>query len=183
MAETEQQTWLREALRSNERILTLMQGLAANGCAFVKPGQISVSPCKDSPNLAGGFHPQVGIRLCEEFMNTKEILEDTLTHELVHAYDWCTMDWDLNNLHHQACSEVRAGLLSGDCRLTMELRRGKFPMKLGQRRIDDCVKRRAILSLLGNPNCRDREQAKAAVEKVFESCSKDKAPFSDAVPL
>ncbi|KAI9340882.1 peptidase M76, partial [Obelidium mucronatum] len=69
-------------------------------------------------------------------MYSKEALEDTLTHELVHAFDWCTMNWDLTNCFHQACSEVRAGLLSGDCRIMLELKRGKFPHKFGQERIN-----------------------------------------------
>lgn len=38
------------------------------------------------------------------------------------------------------------------------------------------MKRRALLSVLGNPNC-DEIKAKMAVDKVFDVCYKDTAPF------
>ncbi len=33
-------------------------------------------------------------------------MNDTLTHELVHTYDYCRADVDWDNLEHLACSEV-----------------------------------------------------------------------------
>ncbi|KAJ3202533.1 Nephrocystin-4, partial [Entophlyctis luteolus] len=169
----------------DERITTLLKALADSGCAF-KPANISVEPCRDALTSAGGvFHPAVGvreqqrppIRLCEENMLFKEQLEDTLTHELVHAYDWCTANWDLTNCRHQACSEVRAGLLSAECRMALELARGRVPVQLGMKRIEACVKRRAVLSLTANPWCSDLAAAKAAVDAVFPACAADRAPF------
>ncbi|KAI8842320.1 peptidase M76 [Chytriomyces cf. hyalinus JEL632] len=171
-----QNAWLQEALESNDKVMHLMQSLANSGCAFTRK-HITVGSCADTPNYAGGFHPLIGIRLCEENLRTREILEDTLTHELVHAYDWCTMNWLLSDLRHQACSEIRAGLISGDCRMAMELMRGRLPSKFGAKRIAECVKRRAVLSLLGNPSCSGREEASAIVDKVYSSCSKDTSPF------
>lgn len=34
-------------------------------------------------------------------------MEDTLAHELVHAFDHCRFKVDWGNLRHHACSEVR----------------------------------------------------------------------------
>ena len=34
-------------------------------------------------------------------------MNDTLTHELVHAYDYCRVNIDWNNLEHLACTEAR----------------------------------------------------------------------------
>lgn len=39
-----------------------------------------------------------------------------------------------------------------------------------------CVKRRAELSVTGNPNCAG-EKGKAAIEEVFATCYADTAPF------
>jgi mitochondrial inner membrane protease ATP23 len=36
-------------------------------------------------------------------------MEDTLTHELVHAYDHCKFDVKWDDLRHHACSEVSEG--------------------------------------------------------------------------
>ncbi|KAJ3031858.1 UNVERIFIED_CONTAM: hypothetical protein HDU68_011617 [Siphonaria sp. JEL0065] len=71
----------REWVKENERIMTLMKGLASNKCAFSKDN-IDIKQCNDNPNIAGGFHPIVGIVLCREYLYTKEVLEDTLTHEV-----------------------------------------------------------------------------------------------------
>lgn len=38
-------------------------------------------------------------------------MEDTLAHELVHAFDHCRFKVDWGNLRHHACSEVRQGVL------------------------------------------------------------------------
>ena len=59
-------------------------------------------------------------------------MNETLTHELVHSYDYCRAQLDWNNLKHLACTEVgvvyyevgvvllflaqiRAANLSGEC--------------------------------------------------------------------
>ena len=34
---------------------------------------------------------------------------DTLTHELVHAFDHCRAHVDFNDIHHLACTEVNIG--------------------------------------------------------------------------
>jgi inner membrane protease ATP23 len=56
----------------------------------------------------------------------------------------------------------------------MELLRGNFALR-GQHQ--KCVKRRAELSVGMNPHCARPGQAKQAVEKVFDACFKDTAPF------
>lgn len=33
-------------------------------------------------------------------------MNETLTHELVHSYDYCRAKLDWNDLHHLACTEV-----------------------------------------------------------------------------
>ena len=73
--------------------------------------------------------------------------------------------------------QVRAANLSGDCHLKQEWARGNFGIK-GQHKI--CIRRRAELSVSMNPYCKGR-RARDAVNRVFEPCFKDTAPF-DRIP-
>jgi len=126
---------------------------------------------------SGGFHPELGILLCQNKLQSQSHAEDTLTHELVHAYDHCRFDVDWSDLRHHACSEIRASTLSGECRMMNEfLKHGH--MKFG-RGHQDCVRRRATLSVMGNPNCKNREMAENVVNQVFEHCFNDTRPFDE----
>lgn len=78
---------------------------------------------------------------------------------------------------HSKLSQVRAANLSGDCHLKQEWARGNFGIK-GQHKV--CIRRRAELSVSMNPYCQGKA-AKAAVDKVFDSCFADTAPF-DRIP-
>ena len=64
-------------------------------------------PC--GPTVAGGFDPeQTQVVLCENNIYSQGHMNDTLTHELVHAYDHCRAHVDWNNLQHIACTEVQS---------------------------------------------------------------------------
>jgi len=124
---------------------------------------------------AGGFHPDLGILLCENRIYSKWHLEDTLTHELVHAYDHCKFDVNWADLRHHACSEIRASSLSGECRMMNQIARNKiFNFSKGHQK---CVRRRAVLSVRANPNCKSDEQAVQVVNEVFDKCFNDTRPF------
>ncbi|CCD27353.1 putative metalloprotease NDAI_0K01620 [Naumovozyma dairenensis CBS 421] len=126
---------------------------------------------------SGGYHPDFGILLCQNRLRDKWHLEDTLSHELIHWYDQLKWEVDWLNLKHHACSEIRASNLSGECRFWQEFkRRGGFTFKIAKGQ-QECVKRRAILSVMGNPNCKDKEHAERIVEEVWESCFNDTRPF------
>ena len=45
-----------------------------------------------------------------------------------------------------------------------------------------CVRRRAVLSVMANPNCKDKESAERAVNEVWESCFNDTRPFDEVCP-
>lgn len=57
----------------------------------------------------GGFSPDHGILICANLMRDRSHLEDTLAHEMVHAWDhlrW-KVDWaGRMDLRHSACTEV-----------------------------------------------------------------------------
>ncbi|GAD98294.1 hypothetical protein NFIA_083300 [Paecilomyces variotii No. 5] len=56
---------------------------------------------------AGGFDPDYGIQICANEMRDQGHLEDTMAHEMVHAYDHLRfkLNWT-DNLRHAACTEV-----------------------------------------------------------------------------
>ena len=130
-------------------------------------------------DLTGGFDSEdASVVLCQNHLVAKNGMEleqvnQTMVHELLHAYDQCRahVDWSVCDQH--ACSEVRAAGLSGECDWKHELNRGNFNIA-GQHQA--CVRRRAELSLQMNPNCAGA-QAAEAVERVFVRCYKDTAPF------
>lgn len=123
----------------------------------------------------GGFHPQDGILLCANWIRDKWHLEDTLTHELVHAYDYLKFKVDLSDLQHHACTEIRASMLSGECRLFNEIQKTGFA-NFGSK-FQSCIKRRAILSVAANPYCKDTKDAENVVNSVWSSCFNDTRPF------
>jgi inner membrane protease ATP23 len=47
-------------------------------------------------------------------------------------------------------------------------------------RVQECVRRRAIISVRAHPDCPDDETAERVVNEVFESCVKDTRPFDEA---
>ncbi|KAK9447662.1 Atp23p [Limtongia smithiae] len=130
--------------------------------------------------VAGGFNPHMGIMLCQNYVLSKTHVEDTLAHELIHVYDEMKFHVDWMNLKHHACSEIRASNLSGECRMMNQIVRYKQFKFV--RHHQDCVRRRAVLSLMGNPNCKDRDHAEKVVDQVWDSCFKDTRPFDEIYP-
>ncbi|EDO15441.1 hypothetical protein Kpol_1027p15 [Vanderwaltozyma polyspora DSM 70294] len=145
----------------------------------LKPFDESKIICDICPEWkSGGFHPDLGILICQNRIRNKWHLEDTLAHELVHQFD--NLKWKVNwlNLKQHACSEIRASSLSGECRFGQEFARRGFGFKIANGH-QECVKRRAILSVMGNPNCKDRAEAELVVNEVWDSCFNDTRPFEE----
>ncbi|KAI9359548.1 peptidase M76 [Zopfochytrium polystomum] len=125
---------------------------------------------------SGGFSPGMGVVLCQNRFTSRQHMEDTLTHELIHAYDFCTTKINFNNCEQHACTEIRAANLSGECKFTREVGRGYFALA---KHHQVCVRRRAILSLKQNPSCAGPNVAEDAVRAVWNSCFRDTAPFDE----
>ncbi|CUM64019.1 uncharacterized protein PRCAT00001607001 [Priceomyces carsonii] len=139
----------------------------------IDKSKIACDVCSETKG--GGFHPEMGILLCANWIRNKWQLEDILAHELVHAYDHLKFKVDVSDLRHHACTEIRASMLSGECRLFNEIKKtglGNFGGKF-----QECIKRRAILSVSANPACKNEEEAKKAVNSVWQSCFNDTRPF------
>lgn len=105
-------------------------------------------------------------------VHSVEDAERFLKHELIHAFDDVRGNLDPSDCFHNACSEIRAARLSGDCVVTKELKSGNIDiMSSGIK----CVQKKAIMAVENNPICRgfgDR-----AVEKMMPKCFSDYQPF------
>lgn len=112
-------------------------------------------------------------------------MRDSLSHELLHAYDVCRIKFDKNSCTHVACAEVRAANLSGECRPLREFLRLKIlppPLNYDGSHFRGhhmkCVKRRVHASLKESPAC-SSSKIDEVLESVFKSCLSDTAPFID----
>ncbi|KAF8477063.1 peptidase M76 family-domain-containing protein [Kalaharituber pfeilii] len=139
------------------------------------PEIIRCLPC--DKYQSGGFSPSHGILLCQNRLLSRKHAEDTIAHEMIHMYDHLRFNVDWMDLRHHACSEIRASSLSGECRWTREaFGRGVWDFT---RHHQDCVRRRATLSVRGHPKCKDDVHAAKVVNQVFESCFTDTRPFDE----
>lgn len=84
-------------------VVFMMKHLELAGCPFPADA-IQCHPCPEWS--AGGFSPEFGVLLCQNRMLSKKHVEDTLAHEMLHAFDHCRFKVDWSNLRHHACSEV-----------------------------------------------------------------------------
>lgn len=168
------QKYLDKLLKTSPMVKFLLDAIAKSSCPHPK---IRCIPCPPSTEANGMYDPEIGVTLCENWIKDGITAEDTLAHELIHAYDYCRVKFDKDSCRHNACSEIRAANLSGDCKWSREIFRGNFEKVVGQHQ--RCVKRRAILSLKSNPACKDCKDVDKLVEEVFSVCFADTAPFLD----
>ncbi len=117
------------------------------------------------------FAKRGSIVLLEEMLRERDDVERAVRHELVHAFDDARGEIEPTNCYHQACSEIRAARLSGDCFIGEEIKRGRVGTVSGR----DCCQRRAILAVENNPLCRGF--GARSVEVVMPRCYRDFEPF------
>ena len=153
----------------------LRQRLAKAGCP-VSDNFFKASECKGAHGV-GGFVPGSGVLVCSNYMRIQDEVDQVVIHELINAFDDCravNIDW--SDCAHQACSEIRAGHLSGDCHFKRELLRGHMKLRGHE---PECIKRRVLKSLSSNPNCAG-SAAEDSMEAVWDICYNDTKPFDRA---
>ena len=167
-------------MRIYPNVRFMMDSLAALGRP-VDPEFVQCAKCPDGAAAAGGYIPSQGfIVLCQQWVAKQPgEVENTLVHEMIHAYDDTRAIVNWNDLTQHACTEIRAANLSGDCNFERELSRSNInPLRFagtGKR----CVRRRAQLSVAMHPDCPDEAAARAAVDRAWDICYKDVAPFDE----
>lgn len=147
-----------------------------SGSASLTPANVHCRRC-ESGSQSGGFSPDHGILLCANEFRSRGHLEDTLAHEMVHAYDHLRFRLDPEDLRHAACMEIRASMLSGECRFSREFfSRGQWSVT---QQLQECVRRRAARSVAARKACGGLEQAERVVDEVWGSCFGDTRPFDE----
>ena len=173
-------TLVDKALTSCPKIKFMRQALTALG---VKEDAelIKCIQCPDGVAAAGGYVPSSKeVLLCQQWVvEAPGEVENTIVHEMVHAYDDARAFFDWNDLTQHACSEIRAANLSGDCTFSREFDRGNIGPRNFAAAGQHCVRRRAQLSVAMHPGCKDEETARLAVERAWRVCYHDRAPFDD----
>ncbi|KAJ2904605.1 Mitochondrial inner membrane protease atp23 [Zalerion maritima] len=134
----------------------------------------------DVVRRGGGFSPFYGIEICANEIRNRGHLEDTIAHEMVHAYDLLRWKVDFvgeKSLKQAACTEIRASMLSGECRWT----RNFFTYNNWNltQQFQHCVRQRAVLSMRSRSRVKDDVHAVKLVNEVWDSCFRDTRPFDD----
>ncbi|VVA96319.1 unnamed protein product [Arabis nemorensis] len=151
-----------------------MEQMEKSGC---RVGDNFVKAVVCTGPMAGCFTKGTGISVCSNYLTIQDEVNQVVIHHLIHAYDECrakNLDW--TNCAHHACTEIRANHLSGDCHFKRELLRGFIKVRGHEQ---ECIKRRVLKSLRGNPHCSDIA-AKDAMEAVWDTCYNDTKPFDRA---
>lgn len=173
MTIAECQEMIRKSFRT-PMVKFLKEHMEKAGCTL---GDKFIQAVRCDRQVAGGYTRGIGIKVCSNHLNFQDEVNQVVIHELIHAYDDCraaNLNWA--NCAHHACSEIRASHLSGDCHYKRELLRGFMKIRGHEQ---ECVKRRAMKSLIDNPYCSE-EAAKDAMEAVWDICYNDTKPFDRA---
>jgi inner membrane protease ATP23 len=135
---------------------------------------------------SGGFSLNHGILLCANKFRNRGHQEDTMAHEMVHAWDHLKWKVEADNLKHQACLEVWPWQLNKSYwRLTFT-----DPRKHSERRVSihtrvlhtESVEHHGTATSLCTPTRRvvhAGSHAKKVVNEVWESCFNDTRPFDE----
>ncbi|CBN77940.1 conserved unknown protein [Ectocarpus siliculosus] len=173
------------SLQRCPKVKFMREKLEKLGCEM-PTGMFACRPC-EGMDISGGFIPptkgadgkpsRAEVVLCSDKGVNQTMMDHTMAHELIHAYDQCRVKLDRTNCLHVACTEIRASNTSGECSFNMEVRRGHLKWG-GQQK--ECVKRRAELSVKATPGCSDK--AAEYVNSAFKPCYYDTEPY-DKNPL
>lgn len=150
------QGMVERALATSAAVRTLMKAMERAGCP-VNRSFFSCERC--TQECQGGYDRDRGVILCQQHMqNSAQLIETTMVHELIHAFDDCRAHVNWTDLRHHACTEIRAANLSGDCSFSQEFARGNFNLRAQQQK---CVRRRAELSVAMNQSSRGVQAVRA----------------------
>jgi inner membrane protease ATP23 len=116
------------------------------------------------------------VYICQQYMRDEMHAHRTIVHELIHAIDACRTNMDpTRNCVQLACTEIRAENLSGECDFWREFYdKGQVTAEFAGHG-KECVRRRAVLSVRGNPKCAKR--AEEYVDAALLRCYQDLYPF------
>ena len=174
--------------KSSPFIDLLLHALSDAGCPLKPEHHISIEDCDKRHNIIGAFDSfNNQIVLCRNRINQLQTsnkvtsVQQTLSHELIHAYDHCRADVDFyNNPAHMMCSEIRAAALSGECMFRKNFVEATLSGLKSYHQT--CVKRTALASFRALHPQWNQDKSQMLLEKIFFNCYNDTSPF-DRIPF
>ena len=161
-------------LNNSPLVKVLIGALNSAGCNFDIRRHISCEMC--DTKISGGFDPELNqVVICQNVATSKKYVQGTLTHEMIHMFDYCKNDVDFKNIDHLACTEIRAANLA-HCSFMSSVISGKASIFNIRKRHRECVKEKALTSVRAVKDVTE-EEAKAAIERVFPKCYADLEPI------
>lgn len=106
----EMRDWL---LRYSPRVRFMAEKISKLGFDVDSTNIIQCTFCDrvDPRHRVGAqFREKVGIVLCQNSLRERGVMEDSITHEMVHLYDYMRFKYDEKSLRHLACTEVCSGI-------------------------------------------------------------------------
>ncbi|CAM1323123.1 XRCC6BP1 (predicted) [Pycnogonum litorale] len=163
-----------EVIEKSPLVKLMISAIEGSGCELNYGRHISCEIC--STNVHGGYDPIMNqVIICQNTCKGRGLITSVLTHEFIHMFDYCRANMNFKNLDHLACTEVRASNIT-DCSFVNAWMYGlASPINVAKRHAE-CVKTRATESVISARNV-SREEARAAVDKVFDRCYNDLSPI------
>ncbi|KAH7644835.1 mitochondrial inner membrane protease atp23 [Dermatophagoides farinae] len=170
-----------KALNESPLVKLLVSALRSKGCEIDMNRHICCENCGEQ--VTGGYDTTRNqIVVCHNRVYTKEMTAAVIGHELIHMFDYCRAKLDFNNLDHIACSEIRAANLV-HCSMTSSFFSGTTGFnKIGASH-RECVKAKALSSILAVRKGMPIEQAAQVVDRVFDRCYNDLEPIGRRIRL
>ncbi|KAK7102362.1 mitochondrial inner membrane protease ATP23 homolog [Littorina saxatilis] len=160
-------------MENNPMVKLLSRALKSHGCEVNLRRHISCENCLEKVN--GGFDPTTNqVVICQNNVKKRNTCCNVLAHEFIHAFDSCRAKVDFEDLHHLACTEIRAANLMHCSFLTAVAAGDASSINIKQRHAQ-CVKSKALQSVLMVRNV-PIEKAMVIVDSVFDKCYNDLEP-------
>lgn len=130
-----------------------------------------------SEEVTGGYDINKNqIVVCQNRVYTQEMTQAVIGHELIHMFDYCRAKADFTNLEHVACSEIRAANLV-HCSMLSSIFTSTTTISRIAATHRECVRAKAIGSILSVRKNFPIEEADRIVGKVFDRCYADLEPI------
>nr|CAG4643473.1 EOG090X0CKN [Ilyocryptus agilis] len=152
----------------------MYSALKSSGCEIDLRRHIACEVC--DVKVSGGYDPKLNqIVVCQNVARSSGVIQGVLAHEMVHMFDACRHQLDFKDVHHLACTEIRAANLT-HCSFLSAMAQGDASFFRIRQQHAECVKTKAKFSIMAVRSELTEEEARKAVDKVFAKCYQDLEP-------
>lgn len=162
-----------KCVETSPLVKLMLSALKSAGCEVDIRRNICCEPCDKA--VTGGYDSELNqVVVCQNSARSKGVVQGILAHELLHMFDQCRAKMDLKNVDHLACTEIRAANLFHCSFMSAFLEGSASPFNIAKTH-GECVKRKAVESVIAVRGI-TKEDARAAVDRVFTKCYNDLEP-------